>query len=62
MRQQGQEEDDMKFAVVLAHLHVGEVTMEDWRFMQTHVLIHLPDGEGPLQGCIVAVPNVRTGS
>ena len=33
MRQQGQGEDDMRFAAVLAHLRVGEVTMEDWRFI-----------------------------
>src|SRR5438876_1958206 len=42
MRQQGQAEDDMRFAAVLAHLHVSEVTMEDW---QTRVLIHLEDEE-----------------
>lgn len=45
MRQQGQGEDDMRFATVLAHLRVGEVTMEDWMFMQTRVLAHLPDEE-----------------
>ena len=43
MRQQGQGKNEMRFAAVLAHLRVGEVTMEDWRFMQTHV--HLPDEE-----------------
>ena len=35
----------MRFAAVLAHLRVGEVTMEDWGFMQTRVLAHLPDEE-----------------
>lgn len=46
MRQQSQGEDDMRFAAILTHLCVDEVTTEDWRFMQTHVLVHLSNEEG----------------
>ena len=45
MRQQGQGEDDLKFADLLSHLRVGAVTMENWQFMQSRVLIHLPQIE-----------------
>src|SRR2546423_838079 len=45
MRQQGQTEIDFKFATLLAHLRTGEITEEDWRFMQSRVLAQLPPEE-----------------
>ena len=45
MRQQGRSDIDFKFAALLAHLRTGEVTEEDWRFMQSRVLAQLPADE-----------------
>ena len=48
MRQQGLTEIDFKFAALLEHLRTGDVTEEDWRFMQSRVLVQLPPEEARL--------------
>lgn len=39
---------DLKFASLLAHLQIGQVTEEDWRFMQSRVIIQLSSEEATL--------------
>jgi ATP-dependent DNA helicase PIF1 len=45
MRQRGHTEMDLKFATLLTNLRSGRVSEEDWRFMQSRVLVQLPQDE-----------------
>lgn len=51
MRQDGHTDTELKFTALLAHLRTGEINDDDWRFMQTRVLSHLPPEEARLFQC-----------